>query len=113
MGKLTVVTGVLLILLLVACSPYPQSSTALQVQVNVLATVGCAAGTALPGTMLAVFALLKRAENGKRRQPETQYTQPVVTVVPPMALPQPQQAPPAAATWETVAMRHFTVVGDE
>jgi len=86
---------------------------------TVIATIGCAAGVSLPGLLLAVFVLVKRAESDGSRKREVQppqMTQPMITVIPPMALPQlpqPQQptAPPPA-TWEHQPARHFTVVGE-
>lgn len=91
---------------------------------TIIATIGCAAGVAMPGLLLSMIVLLKRTENNHRQemrqQPQQQMqprmTQPMITVTPAMMLPQsptmmqPQQQQPA--TWETVQTpRHFTVVG--
>ena len=78
----------------------------------VLATVGCAAGVALPSLLVALVVVLRRPESGQRA-PAPQMTQPMMMVVPPMALPQTPQYQ-APATWhQAPARREFTVVGDE
>jgi hypothetical protein len=84
----------------------------------ILATVGCAAGVALPSLLVALVVLLRRVENGngrRREPPQATMTQPAIMVVPPMALPQPPtQTQPLPATWETTpAPRRFVVVGEE
>ena len=83
---------------------------------TVIATIGCAAGVALPAVLVALVVLTRRAEdNGRTQARAPAMTPPQVMVIPPMQvqqLPQVQQAPPAA-TWETVpAARHFVVVGE-
>lgn len=84
---------------------------------TVIATIACAAGVSVPGLLVAVAVLLRRAANGngqpERAQPT--MTQPMVMMVPPMALPPAQGYPqPGAATWENApAARTFTVVGGQ
>lgn len=83
----------------------------------VIATIGCAAGVALPGTLLALVVLLRRAETGNARReqypatPIPATTPPTIMVVPPMALPSPQAT--TYPTWDAVTTpRRFTVVGE-
>ncbi|HIQ01897.1 MAG TPA: hypothetical protein EYH30_07175 [Anaerolineales bacterium] len=66
---------------------------------TVIATVGCAAGVSLPGLLLALTVLLRRAEESGRRavQQQPQVMPPIVlppTVIQPHQLPT-QQPPPA------------------
>lgn len=82
---------------------------------TVIATIGCAAGVALPGLILSLVVLLRRENRNSVQYPAT--TQPTLLVVPPMALPPPQATPtyqgqPPAAHWEAPP-RRFTVVGEE
>lgn len=83
---------------------------------TVIATIGCAAGVALPGLLLGLVILLRRAEgNGKQQaqQQQPMMTQPQLMVIPPMAIP-PQQTGQPPATWDTTpGPRHFTVVGEQ
>jgi hypothetical protein len=86
---------------------------------TIIATIGCAAGISLP-TLLAVFVVLtRRAENANRREDDQQprgqqFTQPVLMMVPPMALPQqPTMQVPTTLTREPVSERRFTIVGEE
>ncbi len=85
---------------------------------TVIATIGCAAGVALPGTLLAVMVLLNRVQADARRRAETQTQRPQVTqpmIIPPVQFPpqlREQERPPA--TWEQAPQRRrFVVVGDE
>lgn len=71
----------------------------------VIATIACAAGVALPGLLVALAVLVRRAESGGQRQQQAPVmTQPAFMVVPPMQIPPP---PPAAGP------RRFVVVGKE
>ena len=84
---------------------------------TVVATIACASGVSLPGLLVAVAVLLRRAENNGRENratPQPTMTQPVMMMVPPMALPQQHQMYPQAQTlWEQQpTARRFTIVGD-
>lgn len=82
---------------------------------TVIATVGCAAGVALPALLLALVVLLRRAENGRKHEyTPTPMTQPTVMVIPPMAVPpQIPYQPQTPAAWDTAPTRRFTIVGEE
>jgi hypothetical protein len=82
---------------------------------TIIATIGCAGAMALPGLLVALVVLVRRAESSGQRNAQPHVTPPVIlppTVLQPQQLPQYQQPPPA--TWEqTPGPRRFVVVGEE
>lgn len=81
---------------------------------TVIATVGCASGVTLPGLLLALVVLTKRAESSARQTAsQPPMTQPQMLIIPPMALPQQQTWPgPAPDVVQRPAPREFIVVGE-
>lgn len=81
----------------------------------ILATVGCAAGVALPTSLVALAVILRReSKPAERPVQQPQMTQPVLMMVPPMQMQLPQTQPPATpATMVHQPAREFTILGDE
>lgn len=81
----------------------------------ILATVGCAAGVALPTSLVALAVILRRESKPAERPAQPQMTQPIMMMVPPMQmqLPQAQQPVPEAAFASPPPVREFTILGDE
>lgn len=83
---------------------------------TIIATIGCAGGIALPGLLVALVVLVRRAEGNGRREvapQQPQMMQPTIMFIPPMAMPQyPQVQGPQPAVWDSRPVeRRFTVVG--
>jgi hypothetical protein len=84
---------------------------------TVIATVGCAAGVAMPGTLVTIVLLIRRAQDSGRREVRAEQPQMTQPVILPLTIMQPQQLPPQErppATWvKAPRERRFVVVGDE
>ncbi|MFW6116387.1 MAG: hypothetical protein ACOC6F_01550 [bacterium] len=84
---------------------------------TVIATIGCAAGVAMPGTLLAIVLLIRRAQDSERREARTKQSQTAQPMILPLTLLQPQQLSPQGqvpATWvQAPRQRRFVIVGDE
>jgi len=81
---------------------------------TIIATIGCAAGVALPTSLVALAVILRReSKPADRPVQQPQMTQPVLMMVPPMQmqLPQVHQAPEATMVHQSA--RQFTILGDE
>jgi hypothetical protein len=103
-------------LVVVAVTTYVLLNRLSDAVLTVIATIGCAAGVALPGLMFGLVVLLRRAESNGQRNAQPQVMPPVIlppTVLQPQQLSQ-YQPPPPAATWEQApGPRRFVVVGEE
>jgi hypothetical protein len=84
---------------------------------TVIATIGCAAGVAMPGTLLTIVVLVRRAQDSGRREARTKQPQTTQPMMLPLTLLQPQQLSPqqqVPATWmQAPRQRRFVVIGDE
>lgn len=81
---------------------------------TVIATVGCAGGVALPGTLLALVVLLRQNERRAREQAAPPMMPAII--VPPVTMPYPQYpqtATPAGLLSPQTSPREFIVVGEE
>jgi len=104
----------LAVLVVIGVSTYVMLNRLSEQVLTIIATIGCAAGVAVPGVLVALLVMVKRAEGSGRRevvpQQQPQMTQPMIMMVPPMAMPQMQG--PQPAVWDSRPVeRRFTVVG--
>lgn len=83
---------------------------------TVIATIGCAGGIAMPGTILALAVLLRQRERANGQAAAVPMTPPQVVVIPPMQFqpaPSALTGPGSTVQVETAMPRRFTVVGEE